>query len=366
MPRKPAPALPPPDLPDKAAAFLAWLEFQKGASPATVRAYGTDLMEFERFLNTEGATLSQPESVTKRHVQAFSASLFRAGTARSSTARKLSALRSLFRYLQRGRQISADPCAGVRNPRQEHRHPAMLNVDQVFSLLSDTPPAQPGCTPESEPECTPECMENVLRLRDKALLELLYGSGLRISEALGLDAADCPPLDRPGVSVRVMGKGSKQRMAPLSDTCRAALALWLEARPRLAARGETALFVGRRGARLNRRQAARIVEENAVLAGIVQHVSPHELRHSYATHLLEGGADLRSVQELLGHSRISTTQRYTHLNLDALTRVYDAAHPFADHNAGQTEPERPGANDAPPSRDSSAPVQRRGRPKKKP
>ena len=129
-----------------------------------------------------------------------------------------------------------------------------------------------------------------------------------------------------------MGKGSKERLSPLSDTCRAALDAWLAARPVLAAPDEAALFVGRRGARLNRRQAARILEEAAILAGIPQHISPHDLRHSYATHLLEGGADLRSVQELLGHSRISTTQRYTHLNLDALTRVYDAAHPLAGDN----------------------------------
>lgn len=332
MPRKSSPALPPPDLPDRAAAFLAWLEFQKGASPATVRAYGTDLMEFEQFLNRQDATLNQPETVTRHHVQAFSASLFRAGTARSSTARKLSALRSLFRYLQRGRQISVNPCAGVRNPRQEQRHPAMLNVDQMFSLLSDTSPAHSDNAPDS--------VEMALRLRDRALLELLYGSGLRISEALDLDAKDCPPLESPGVSIRVMGKGSKQRLALLSDTCRAALAAWLEARPRLAARGESALFVGRRGARLNRRQAARIVDESSLLAGIAQHVSPHELRHSYATHLLEGGADLRSVQELLGHSRISTTQRYTHLSLDSLARIYEAAHPFADHAGAPPDPSR--------------------------
>ena len=346
MSRKTSPAPLPEELPDQAAAFLVWLEFQKGASPATVRAYGTDLVEFEQFLNQEGVSLNHPESVTKHHVQSFSASLFRAGLARSSTARKLSALRSLFRYLQRGRLISTNPCVGVRNPRQEHRHPAMLNVDQVFSLLSDNPPDHPAGE------------EDALRLRDKALLELLYGYGLRISEALGLNVEDCPPLNIPEAGIRVLGKGSKQRLALLSDTCRMALARWLEARSLLAARGERALFVGRRGARLNRRQAARIVEENAVLAGIPQHVSPHELRHSYATHLLEGGADLRSVQELLGHSRISTTQRYTHLNLDALTRVYDAAHPLADHAATQRETEDSGETESP------AAPRRGGRPEK--
>lgn len=302
------------ELPDCAAAFLAWLEFQKGASPATVAAYGRDLLDFELFLRREGAGLADPGGVTKRHVQGFSASLFHQGVARSTTARKLSALRALFRHLLRGRKIAVDPCRGVRNPRQEQRHPAMLNVDQVFDLLTDVPPFPPASP------------DDAIRTRDRALLELLYGSGLRISEALGLDTDDYVPGDR---ALKVWGKGSKERLAPLSDTSRAALNAWLAARSTLAGPDEQALFVGRRGARLNRRQAARIVEEAAVLTGIPQHISPHDLRHSYATHLLEGGADLRSVQELLGHSRISTTQRYTHLNLDTLTRVYDAAHPLA-------------------------------------
>jgi integrase/recombinase XerC len=167
-----------------------------------------------------------------------------------------------------------------------------------------------------------------------ALLELLYGSGLRISEALGLDIADI----RPGVPfITVMGKGAKQRQVPLSDTCVQALAHWLDARAEIPpAIGEKALFIGCRGKRLNRRQAARIVETHAANAGIPQHVSPHDMRHSFATHLLESGADLRSVQELLGHSRISTTQRYTHLDMNALSRVYDAAHPLSDQKKKDT------------------------------
>lgn len=314
----PAPGPVPAGLPDGPAAFLAWLEFQKGASEATVAAYGRDLLDFEEYLRGEGASLAEPDRITPRHVQGFSAALFRRNLARSSTARKLSALRSLFRHLLRTHRIEKDPCRGVRNPRQEQRHPAMLNVDQVFDLLADEPPAPSAARPMPR--------EDAVRVRDKALLELLYGSGLRISEALGLNQDDYRPGDR---TLRVLGKGSKERLSPLSDASRAALDAWLAARPLLAEGGERALFVGSRGARLNRRQAARIVEEAAVLAGIPQHISPHDLRHSYATHLLEGGADLRSVQELLGHSRISTTQRYTHLNLDALTRVYDAAHPLA-------------------------------------
>ena len=306
-----------PDLPDNALVFLAWLEFQKNASTATIAAYTNDLLDFEHFLQQDGASLAQPQDITRQHIQRFSASLHHAGLARASTARKLSALRSLFHRLLRLGKITANPCRGVRNPRQEQRHPAMLNVDQVFGLLAE--PKEP---------------DDVFRLRDRTLLELLYGSGLRISEALSLDAADCHP--ETGF-VRVMGKGGKERQAPLSDTSRDILAVWLTVRQHVAPPGTTALFPGRRSSRLNRRQAARILENAAQTAGIPQHVSPHDLRHSFATHLLEGGADLRAVQEMLGHSRISTTQRYTHLNLDSLTRVYDAAHPGAQPDTKKTK-----------------------------
>lgn len=310
-------------LPVPAATFLAWMEFQKGASEATVEAYAVDILEFETYLHGMGTSLERPSEITRQMVQGFSASLFRQGMARSSMARKLSALRSLFRHLLRLHKIESDPCAGVRNPKQDQRHPAMLNVDQVFSLL-DEKPEKKNATP---PASAPADADEIFRLRDMALLELLYGSGLRISEALGLDVNDVRPESG---HVQVMGKGSKERIVPLSDTCKAALSRWLAVRDRVPPmHGERAAFLGRRGKRLDRRQAARILEERAAEAGIPQHISPHDLRHSFATHLLEGGADLRAVQELLGHSRISTTQRYTHLNLDALTRIYDAAHPLA-------------------------------------
>ncbi len=307
-------------LPSAPAAFLAWLEFQKGASEATVEAYALDILEFETYLRGMGATLERPSEITRQMVQGFSASLFRSGMARSSMARKLSALRSLFRHLLRLHKIEADPCAGVRNPKQDQRHPAMLNVDQTFALLA--PERKVGNISSGETSA-----DDIFLLRDMALLELLYGSGLRISEALGLNVGDLRPESG---HVRVMGKGSKERVVPLSDTCIAALARYLAVRADIPpVHGERAVFLGRRGKRLDRRQAARILEERAQEAGIPQHVSPHDLRHSFATHLLEGGADLRAVQELLGHSRISTTQRYTHLNLDALSRIYDSAHPLA-------------------------------------
>ncbi len=321
-------------LPECAAVFLAWMEFQKGASEATVESYAVDLLEFENYLRLRDESLARPGEITALTVQGFSAYLYRQGLSRSSTARKLSALRSLFRYLTRTHKTSVNPCVGVRNPRQSQKHPAMLNVDQMFELLADqralpgeSPAETKGAGVQAMQLCGSVTPEQALHCRDMALLELLYGSGLRISEALGLDTGDI----RAGMTqVRVLGKGSKERVVPLSDTCIVALSRWLAVRAAVPPKeGEEALFLGSGGKRLNRRQAARILSRQASLAGIPQHLSPHDLRHSFATHLLEGGADLRAVQELLGHSRISTTQRYTHLDLSALTRVYDTAHPLS-------------------------------------
>lgn len=300
------------------------MEFQKGSSEATIEAYATDLLEFEDYLQSQGASLERPSEITRPMIQGFSAFLFRSSMARSSISRKLSALRSLFRHLLKLHKITSDPCSGVRNPKQDQRAPSMINVDQVFSLLDDHSPSKQETFPGHDQET------EVISLRDMALLELLYGSGLRISEALGLDVKDIHPASR---HVRVMGKGNKERIVPLSDSSVAALERWLSARQSIPhAQGECAVFLGLRGKRLDRRQAARILEKHSQHAGIPQHLSPHDLRHSFATHLLEGGADLRCVQELLGHSRISTTQRYTHLNLEALTRIYDASHPLAKNN----------------------------------
>ncbi len=311
-------------LPTPAKTFLAWMEFQKGSSEATIEAYATDLLEFENYLQGQGASLERPSEITRPMIQGFSAFLFRNSMARSSISRKLSALRSLFRHLLKLHKITSDPCSGVRNPKQDQRAPSMINVDQIFSLLDDHSSAKQETSPVHDPRA------EAIRLRDMALLELLYGSGLRISEALGLDVKDIHPSN---MHVRVMGKGNKERIVPLSDSSIDALKYWLSARQSIPpAPGEGAVFLGLRGKRLDRRQAARILEKHSQDAGIPQHLSPHDLRHSFATHLLEGGADLRCVQELLGHSRISTTQRYTHLNLEALTRIYDASHPLARDN----------------------------------
>lgn len=304
-------------LPAPAVAFLAWLQLSKGLSDATFEAYRRDLEQFEGYLRSVNYSLAEPANIHKDCIENFAAYLHGLGQAKSSVARKLSALRSLFRHLLRLKKITLDPTAGVRNPKRDVYHPAMLNVDQAFSLLGDlTKKAAVPCASKDE----------ALRLRDLALAETLYGAGLRISEATALDLVDVRLLE--GV-VRVFGKGAKERVAPLGEACVEALGAWIEARALVvgAQSAEQAVFVGARGRRLDRRQGVRIVEDLRVDAHLPQHISPHALRHSFATHLLEGGADLRTVQELLGHSRLSTTQRYTHLTLDRLMRVYDKAHP---------------------------------------
>ena len=302
-------------------AFLTWMAVQKGASEATQKAYAVDLGQLAEFLRSQGVSLGQPQAVTRRHIQAFLAWLFRKGDAKSSMARKLAAARSFFRFQQRGGRVTENVAALVRNPRQEKRHPRTLNVDETFALLDSTK----GPAGDGGPVCGSAEEERIL-CRDLALVELLYGSGLRISEALGLDVDDVQLASR---VLRVMGKGLKERLSPLSDTSHESLKRWLEERPLFVQPEEPALFVGTRGGRLNRREAARIVERLCQRAGLTFTVSPHSLRHSFATHLLEAGADMRSVQELLGHERLTTTQRYTQVSLESLVQTYDHAHPRA-------------------------------------
>jgi len=301
-------------LPEPAAAFVAYLAVQKGYSPATIAAYAKDLLQFEAYLASRQCSLAAPEAVTREHVRGFLAELHRRRTAKTSMGRKLSTLRSLFRYLRQKKRVTGDPMAGVANPNRKKRYPKALNVDQAIALVTPHPGTHAA-------EGTREAC------RDLALAELLYGSGLRVSEAVGLDLDD---IDLPQGIVRVCGKGSKERIDPLSDASRDRLREYARRRGEFSPKpDEKALFLGSRGGRLNRRQAARIIEELAKEAGLPQHAHPHMLRHSFATHLLESGADLRSVQELLGHARLTTTQRYTHLDLSHLMQVYDKAHPRA-------------------------------------
>ncbi|MBI9080184.1 MAG: tyrosine recombinase XerC [Pseudodesulfovibrio sp.] len=298
--------------------FLAYLSVEKGYSDATIRSYGTDLEQFEHHLKDKKRSLEKPERVTRDHVRGFLADMHRRQLSKTSMGRKLSSLRAYFKYLLRHKVIGKSPMAGIRNPKQESRHPQFLNVDQVVAMLE--------IALDPDPE----------GLRDLALAEVLYGSGLRISEAIGLDLND---LDSD--VIRVVGKGSKERMVPLSDASIQRIRRYMEQRHAFLKDdySEQALFLSvRAGKRLDRRQANRIVAKLGKLAGLPKDVHPHMLRHSFATHMLEAGADLRSVQELLGHKNLTTTQRYTHLDMQHIMQVYDQAHPRAgDESDGKPE-----------------------------
>ncbi len=301
--------------------FLDDLRYRRNVSEATVQAYAADLDDLCCFLASRSIDPDKPDTVKKTDVQSWLASLFHKGLAKSTMARRLSAMRTFFKYLHAKGAVSGLSVIEVRNPKQEQHAPLALNADETAELLDngakkDAPRAR-GTTEEQE---------KALKLRDLALAELLYGSGLRISEALGLSNEAVIPENG---YVRVFGKGARERLAPLSDTCIEALSAWQKVRPCIALKDETALFTGARGARLDRREARRIIESLCKRAGLARTVSPHALRHSFATHLLDAGADLRAVQELLGHKRLSTTQRYTHVSLRHLVETYDHAHPLS-------------------------------------
>jgi integrase/recombinase XerC len=282
--------------------FLEYQGVERGASPHTLRSYAADLTEFARFL--AGERIPGLSHADTRAVRAFVAHLHGRRLAKATIARKLAAVRSCFRFLARRGVLEVNPARQVRGPRLGRRLPSFLPVDEAVALLSGAP----------EP--------SVAGARDRALLELLYASGLRVAEGCGLDVDD---LDEARRTVRVLGKGDKERVVPVGETALDALAAYLAVRGRR--RGP--LFLNARGGRLTPRSAHRIVRARARQAGIGQRVTPHTLRHSFATHMLGAGADLRLIQELLGHSRLATTQRYTHVSPEHLMRVYDAAHPRA-------------------------------------
>lgn len=290
--------------------FAEWLEVEKDYSANTVQSYRRDLSEFVDF-----AGISDPRQIDTPLVRSFVYSLNHRNKS-ASVARKLSTLRTFFRFLLREQIVTANPVLAISMPRQDRYMPAMLTVDEVFALLE-----------------APEANDS-FALRDKAILELLYSTGIRVAELVALDLKQ---LDFANESVRVVGKGNKERVVPAGRPALEALNAYMVQRDELIAarvrRGhrpeKEAVFLNVRGGRLTVRSVERLVAEYSLRAGIISKVTPHVLRHSFATHLLEMGADLRTVQELLGHASLSTTQRYTHLNMDYLAEVYDRAHPMA-------------------------------------
>ena len=287
---------------DPVSVFLDYLAAERRASPHTTRAYRADLAEFAAFLREAG--LGDPADADARAVRAYLAALHQRGLARTSIGRKLAAVRSCLRFLARRGVIEANPARQVRGPRVPRRLPSFLPKDESKDLLDRDPAPSTGGR------------------RDHALLELLYASGLRVAECCGLDAED---LDRGRGTVRVLGKGGKERVVPVGDAALLALDAYLALAP--AATGP--IFRNQRGGRLTTRSAHRIVGARAREAGLLRRVTPHTLRHTFATHMLGEGADLRLIQELLGHRRLATTQRYTHVSPEHLMKVYDAAHPRA-------------------------------------
>ena len=291
--------------------FIRHLENDKGLSPHTVRAYRSDLQAFLRFAAEHyGKKEASPGEVDHYVIRSYLAELH-STSKRTSINRKLSSLRSFFRYLLKNGVIQRNPVAPIFSPRQEKPVSRFMPVDDIFALLDSA------------------CEETILGLRDRAILETLYSAGLRVSELTGLNVDSVFFEER---CARVMGKGSKERVVPLGSKALSAIQRYLDRSesPRKKERDSKdsrALFLNHRGGRLTPRSVARIVDKYIRLCGSKMHVSPHVLRHSFATHLLDSGADLRAIQELLGHASLSTTQKYTHVSLDKLMEVYDACHP---------------------------------------
>lgn len=286
--------------------YIKYLELERGISAYTVRNYSTDIQGFLDFLDSSGVT--SLGKVDRSIMRRYLGLLQERGIARGSISRKLSALRSFYRYLMRESLVSAEPLSSLSAPKLEQRLPTFLTTDEVVRLV------------EAPDTRTPNGM------RDRAILELLYAAGLRLSEIVDLNVGD---VDLSNRQVRAWGKGSKERMVLMGKPAAEALSSYVKyARPKLLGQKRTtALFLNRFGNRIARRRIEYIIKKYARQAGLDMRVYTHMLRHTFATHMLDGGADLRAVQELLGHARLATTQVYTHVSQNQIRRTYLAAHP---------------------------------------
>lgn len=291
--------------------FASYLQTERDVSPHTLAAYRCDLAQFRTFVMQEKGDSFSAQDVDHLLLRRYLAGLAK-DTRKSSIGRKLAAIRSFFRFLLRRGAIVKNPAELIATPKKEQRLPFHLDIDQATSLME---------TPDDEQKHA---------LLDRAILELLYSSGLRVSELTGLDTGE---LDLRAGMVRVTGKGGKERIVPVGSRALEALQKYLDERSGDSAKG--ALFLNSRGGRINRRSVARIVDLHVMRIAAFKRISPHTLRHTFATHMLEGGADLRAIQELLGHASLSTTQKYTHVSIDRLMEVYDKAHPKAHTKNGE-------------------------------
>ena len=296
--------------------FLEHLQYERNLSAHTLRAYRSDLRRFLAFAGTQSPEQNPtPKGVDALLVRSYVAHLGREGVGRRSQGRALSAIRSLFRYALREGIVDASPALGVPTPKAPHRLPRHLRPGEIENLLE-----------------APGRRDNALGRRDGALLELLYASGLRVGELVSLDWQD---VDIAGRTLRVVGKGGKERMVPFGTKAQQALEKWLKLWEGIRVKADSLvpedepIFLNYAGGRLTSRSVRRIVNRAVEEAELAVGAHPHAIRHSFATHLLERGADLRTIQELLGHSSLATTQRYTHLDVDRLLSVYRDSHPRA-------------------------------------
>lgn len=297
--------------------FSAYLQIERAVSPHTLSAYCSDLARFSTFAANEKGESVSAEDIDHLLIRRYLATLSK-NTRKSSIGRKLAAIRSFFRFLLRRGDISKNPAELVATPKKELRLPFHLDIDQATSLME---------SPDNEERHA---------LRDRAVLELLYSSGLRVSEVTGLNIGE---LDLAGGMVRVTGKGGKERIVPVGRRALEALQEYLNLRGDTS--GKDPLFLNTRSTRINRRSVARIIDAHVMKIAAFKRISPHTLRHTFATHMLEGGADLRAIQELLGHASLSTTQKYTHVSIDRLMEVYDKAHPKAHKKTENKQPYSP-------------------------
>jgi len=292
--------------------FLQYLRVERNASDLTIKSYREDLEALREYFIELHGRMPEPSAIGTVELRGYIAALHEAGYAKTTISRRLASLRSFFRFGQREGWTKANPAKPLRNPRKSRSLPHFLSSEDVGRLL--------GAPQADDP----------MGLRDRAILEVLYSAGLRVSELAGLNVAD---LDFAGGTLRVRGKGRRERIAPVGSFAVRALKDWLAVRkvsPREKSGGESPVFLNKFGRRLTTRSVARMLEKHLRITGLDRRTTPHTLRHSFATHLLDRGADIRSVQELLGHKSLVTTQIYTHVSTAGLRAVYERAHPRAN------------------------------------
>lgn len=282
--------------------FIRYLEIEREASPHTSLNYSMDLKRFAQFLGGKDI-----KEVDYLFIRQFLADIRHKNLSRASTARILSSLRSFFRFLVREKLVKANPLSGIATPKRDKRLPVFMQEADVTKLLQ-----APG--------------DGILGLRDKAVLETLYSTGMRVSELVGMDIGNCDLL---GGAIKVFGKGKKERLVPVGEKASQSIDAYIRASRKLRLRSKKAVFLNKNGRRITDRSVRRIIERYVKQVSVQDNVSPHTLRHSFATHLLNRGADLRSVQELLGHASLSTTQIYTHVTTERMKEAYQKAHPRA-------------------------------------